>query len=416
MAKLSYKGMIPLGGVNGGTTDNTTEPNIPYKLGDTFENSNLSQDPNGKIRALTEIIAEQGIDTTPATIQLGDGTKLESSGSQQINESGLTNKRYQIPYQEIDKTGTKKTFQVDVESEVINDIRQPIDTNIMTSPLVFTITAPRNEIVNKIYLKTNSDITNFRYQLKALSTGNIVDSFPDKFKYEKGEGVDLTGAGIQEIDLYYSGGATPNRFIGGEDYEVTMEWDSGDFLGDISNVPYYGYDYQEFEFVDMLTEKAKIKVETLLQGYSAAPSQQPTSKGSPKQIEFGSAQGTGLNPVNMDSTGKIYINETGEYTIRLILHYGRLGNPGEAILFARCLINGNQAGSSLCAVLDNYKTFVPMSFSHTLTVNAGDEITYDITRDNSGENYGGLFQQISSTVGVENSQSATIGIYRSIIE
>lgn len=236
----------------GGITDNTTEPNIPYKLGSAFENSNISQDPDGKVRFSTEILAEQGINTTPTSVGVGDALRIEGAGGQQINRSSVTGVRYQVPYQEIDKTGTNPAFQVNAEAEVVDDIRQPIFDTVMTSPLTFTYTAPRNEIVNKVYLRTDGDVTNFRYQVTSNATGEVVDSFPDIFRFEKGEGVNFTGAGVQEIDLYYVDNSSPNRYLNGEDYSITMEWDTGNFLGNVSNVPYYSYDYQAFEFVDIV--------------------------------------------------------------------------------------------------------------------------------------------------------------------
>ena len=108
---------MPFGKI-GGAVDNTNAPNIPYKSGPSLEDSNLSQDPTGEIRAKTQIIAEQGIDSTPATYVSGDGMDISSSGPSQVNKSRITGIRYQIPYQEIDKTGSGKTFTPEAGAEV----------------------------------------------------------------------------------------------------------------------------------------------------------------------------------------------------------------------------------------------------------------------------------------------------------
>lgn len=242
------------GGGGGGTTDNTTDPHVPYKSGSTFEDSNITQDPDGKMRFATEIIAEAGIDTIPATITIGDALKVEGSGGQQVNRSAVTGKRYQVLYQEVDKTGTQKSFQADAEAEVINDIRQGVSNTVMTSPLTFSYASPRNEIINKVYLQTDGDVTNFRYQVTSIATGEVVDSYPDKFNYQKDEGINIVGAGIFEIDLYYVGSSSPNRYLDGDSYEITIKWDSGNLLGDATNVPYYAYDYQVYEFVDIAVD------------------------------------------------------------------------------------------------------------------------------------------------------------------
>lgn len=242
----------------GGVIDNTTEPNVPYKLGTSFENSNISQDPDGKIRFTTEILAEQGINTTPGTVTFGDGLDVKASGPQQINSSKVTGINYQLPYQEIDKTGTKPTFQVDAGVEIVKEVRQPVFDTVLTTDTPFNLLSVSNEIVNAIYLKTGTTVTNLRYQAKSVTTGEIIDSFPDKFSYANDAGVTLTGAATHKLDLYYNNLSTPNRFLGGQTIEVTMRWDTGDVLGNSSNVPYYEYDYQVFEFTDLISENDSV--------------------------------------------------------------------------------------------------------------------------------------------------------------
>ena len=207
-----------------------------------------------------EVNAEKKLNTVQGTLTLGDPLDVESSGGQQTNFSRVTGKRYQIPYQAFDKTGSSVTFQVDMEAQIVDDERQVIDTEVLTSPLVWSYQSPRNEAVNKVHLKINGDVTNFRYKVKSLDTGQIIDSYPDKFKYANGEGADLTGAGIHAVDLYYVDSSTPNRFVEGQNLEITMEWEgAGNFLGDTSSVPYYAYDYQAFEFVNLVNEKEYAK-------------------------------------------------------------------------------------------------------------------------------------------------------------
>lgn len=198
--------------------------------------------------------AESGLDTVQGTLTLGDPLDIESSGGQQTNYSRVTGIRYQVPYQAVDKTGASVTFQVDLDAEIVDDVRQGTDDTTMTSPLVWSYTSGRDEVVNKVYLKTDGGVTNFRYQVKSLDTGQVIDSYPDKFKYAEDVGIDLIGAGIHTVDLYYSGTSTPNRFLDTQNIEITMNWDSGNFLGNSSDVPYYSYDYQAFYFVNILTE------------------------------------------------------------------------------------------------------------------------------------------------------------------
>ena len=255
---MAEKGLLLGKGFGGGSSiaDNTTEPNFPYKKAGAFEDSNLSQDPDGKLRATTQIVAEQGIDTIQNTIELGDGLGIGASGPQQVNKSKVTGVKYQIPYQELDKTGTQKTVEIEVGPEA-HAVRQPVDDTILSPGVPFVITSPSNDIINAVFFKSNGTLTNFRYKVVSVTTGEIVDRYPDKFKYEKGEGIELTGAAIHKIDLYFVEGATPDRFLQGQQFEVTLDWDTGvnALLGRSDGIAYYEYDFQLFEFKNIATEE-----------------------------------------------------------------------------------------------------------------------------------------------------------------
>ena len=249
------------GNDSGGTVDNTTTPNLPYKSDtDTFENSNLSQDADGKIRATTQIIAEGGVDTPPGTITLGDGLDMKASGPQQVNESRVTGIRYQLPYQTVDKTGTGNTFETDADAELTNQARQPVFDTQLVSPAMATLTPTDNEIVNAIYIYTDGNIKNFRYQTISTTTSKAVDTYPNKFDWGKDVGVDIIGAGIHKIDLYYEGDSTPSRFLDGQELEITMKWDNdgGTVLGNSSDVPFYEVDCQVFEFIDLINKNSSV--------------------------------------------------------------------------------------------------------------------------------------------------------------
>lgn len=234
--------------------DNTTEGNIPVKKSGAYENSNISQDPTGEIRAATKIIAEGGIDVPPATITIGDGVNIKASGPQQINESNVTGIRYQFPHQEIDKTGTQKTFNIKVLAETLNNARQPVFDTQLVSPASVPETSASNQIINAIYIRTDGDIDNFHYEIKDVTTGATADSYPNKYDYAKDVGVSIPGAGIHKIDLYYSGDSAPPRFLSGQDIILTMKWDNagGTVLGDSLGKPFYELDTQEFEFINMV--------------------------------------------------------------------------------------------------------------------------------------------------------------------
>jgi len=254
------------------TPDSTTEPNIPYKKDGELKNSSISQDPDGKIRVSTEIIAEAGIDTIQGTITLGDGVDIKASGPSQINVSKVTGSFFQIPYQQFDKNGSIKISTVESIAED-HESRQTVFDTQLTSPLVVNIVVPKFEILNAIYIRTDGDVDNFRFQVKSIDTGEIVDRYPDKYHFARGEGISLIGAGIHKIDFYFTEHSTPPRFAQGQQLEYSLLWESGGgaLLGTgVSTAagtfvsgggfPFYEVDIQEFELVDLVNAGDPISV------------------------------------------------------------------------------------------------------------------------------------------------------------
>jgi len=217
--------------------------------------SNISQDEDGKIRVSTVIVAEAGVDSIPATYILGDGLGLSGSGPQQINTSNITGSKYQIPYQEIDKSGCSNTFEVCAEAEE-RQVFQGISDTVLSSGGVVSVQFLDNFIMNALYVKTNGTVRNFRFQAKSLTTNKIIESYPDKFKYADDIGVDLIGAGLHKIDFYFEGTSTPQRYIKDQVIEFTNKWenDGGDLLGNSSLELYVEYDRQVFSFDNLAKE------------------------------------------------------------------------------------------------------------------------------------------------------------------
>lgn len=90
------------------------------------ETGNVTLD--GNIQSDGEIQARQGVDAPGNTYKAGDGLAIRSSGGSQINTSLVTGKNYVIPYQEIDKTGTKQLFYMDVAAEAKESRQAVYDT------------------------------------------------------------------------------------------------------------------------------------------------------------------------------------------------------------------------------------------------------------------------------------------------
>ena len=138
---------------------------------------------------------------------------------------------------------------------------------------------------------------------------------------------------------------------------------------------------------------ANLGIERLIDGSSAATSQEPTGLGDANaiQIEFGAAEGTALDPVNLLADGTLQINETGLYRIKIALQFGRTGGAGTSLLMFRVLGDGVQLGRSVGSRLDSAEVDLYFENDTWVTLPAGTELTFEIIRDAAGNNSGGLF-------------------------
>jgi hypothetical protein len=166
------------------------------------------------------------------------------------------------------------------------------------------------------------------------------------------------------------------------------------------------------EWTNALANAANIKIERLLDGLSVASSQLPTGLDAPMQIEFGPAVNTISDPVMLDATGMVTINETGTYRIKLSLIYGRTGSTGTSKLYLRVLVNGNQAGQSIQTRITSSDIMVPFSDEAWIYLEAGTTLTYEVLRDSTGNDSGGLYMGDPVLAGWNNSPSAAIRIER----
>ena len=151
-------------------------------------------------------------------------------------------------------------------------------------------------------------------------------------------------------------------------------------------------------------------IERLIDGFSTASSQEPVGLDTALQIEFGAGE-TSV-PVTLDATGKVTINITGTYRVKLGFAVGRVGSSGVASLYVRSLIDGVQAGQSVHWTISSAQTYIPFTDEAWLTLTAGTEITYEIIKDSSGANSGGLFQSNPVTTGWADNPSASIRVER----
>ncbi len=149
----------------------------------------------------------------------------------------------------------------------------------------------------------------------------------------------------------------------------------------------------------------------VLAGFSTN-TQAPPGLDTPIRVEYGPAQGTGSDPLQIDATGLITVNETGAYNFRTLLAVERPGSTGEAYVFLRVLVNSVQAGNAIAIVLDDDELTLPLQYDFFINLSAGDTIETEFYRDSQGTpsaNEGSLVSYTSS-IGWGNTPSATLRV------
>jgi len=141
--------------------------------------------------------------------------------------------------------------------------------------------------------------------------------------------------------------------------------------------------------------------------------QTPSGLDTALQVTFGAAQGTSGDAVMISSAGLITFNETGLYLINGYGSVERQGSSGgTAILLFRFLVNGTQAGSVKAFHLDTPNVSTPYEITFPINITtAGTTASFQIMRDSSGTNAGGLYPH-TNLGGWSNVPSAEVNIWQ----
>lgn len=170
-----------------------------------------------------------------------------------------------------------------------------------------------------------------------------------------------------------------------------------------------------WKFIDyssIVNVPAPVGYQQVLSGFSNAATQQPSALDTPLQVEFG--PGSVTPSCTLASNGTLTFNQAGQYYITLFLRFGRTALAGTSILLNRFLINGTQGLNSNGVKLPDQDTVVPFSTSLVLTVTAGTTFQLQIARDSGGNNAGGLFRLLPTTLAWNLVPSATIVVSKFI--
>ena len=160
-----------------------------------------------------------------------------------------------------------------------------------------------------------------------------------------------------------------------------------------------------------------ISVERLLDATATDATQFPVGKGisNALQINFGAASGGALEPYTLGADGSLTINEGGLYRIKVALQFGRSGSSGTSELLFRVLTNGVQAGRSVAAKISNANDEQYVENDNWVNIPAGLVITFEVMRDDAGNNSGGLIAYEPTDEGVgtwNNAPSAALRLER----
>lgn len=140
--------------------------------------------------------------------------------------------------------------------------------------------------------------------------------------------------------------------------------------------------------------------------------QEPSGLDSPLQVTFGAAQGTATDPVMLDALGNITFNEGGLYLFNGYANFERQGSSGGvSVTLFRALINGVQSGPTKGVELSGTGIMFPYELTLPIQVTAGDVLTWEILRDSSGVDAGGLYIHTNSGPW-SNVPSADVNIYK----
>lgn len=141
--------------------------------------------------------------------------------------------------------------------------------------------------------------------------------------------------------------------------------------------------------------------------------QTPSGLDVPLQVSFGAAQGTSGDAVMISSAGLITFNQPGLYLINGYGSVERQGSSGgTAIVLFRFLVNGTAVSSPKAFHLDSPNVGSPYEITFPINITtAGTTASFEIMRDSSGVNHGGLYPH-TNLGGWGNTPSTEVNIWQ----
>lgn len=166
--------------------------------------------------------------------------------------------------------------------------------------------------------------------------------------------------------------------------------------------------YRNIVWSDIHSLPADIGYVEVLKGNAASTTQAPTSTNTPIQIEFGSAQSN--TQVSLSATGLLTFNVAGQYLVHNSFYITETTTTGSAIVLVRPVYNNAQLGNSVVTTLVNTAMVIPLKTLLVVNASAGDTLYWQLVRDGSGVNAGGLSAFTPTVSGWASCPSATMSV------
>lgn len=154
---------------------------------------------------------------------------------------------------------------------------------------------------------------------------------------------------------------------------------------------------------------SSLQFNQVLNGSSTA-SQAPSALNTPLIVNFGAAQSNAV--MSLDAAGKATFLQAGSYFINAYGNVERQGSSGGvAVLLFRAVLNGTQISTTKGFHLDTPSLPTPYEVTIPFEANAGDILWFEIMRDSSGVNAGGVYPHVNLG-GWSNVPSSQIQIWK----
>ena len=147
---------------------------------------------------------------------------------------------------------------------------------------------------------------------------------------------------------------------------------------------------------------------------SSTSNQDPSTTDTILQVEFGAAQGTSSDAVQIDAAGTVTFNQTGLYFVNFHGSFQRDTSSNNAYILLRKLVNDSATGFVRAVEIRDNDTLIPHDETFPITVTApSTTLKFQIVRDsgNSGADDGGL-HAITTASSFANAPSASLEIWK----